>query len=48
MNRNYTELPNGYLETIQRGINGIRRFQGGLTSGSLSRGRSHSQAENGN
>ena len=37
MNRNYTELPNGYLETIQRGINGVRRFQGGLTSGSLSR-----------
>ncbi len=37
MNKNYTERPNGYLETIQRGINGVRRFQGGLTAGSLSR-----------
>lgn len=37
MDRNYTELPNGYLESINNGINGVRQFRGGITRGSLSR-----------
>lgn len=37
MNRNSSELPNGYMETIRRGIGGVRRFRGGMTSGTLSR-----------
>ena len=28
MNSNYNELPNGYQETIQKGIAGVRRFRG--------------------
>lgn len=36
---NYTELPNGYLETINNGINGVRKFRGGMTAGGLSRER---------
>lgn len=31
MKRNYTELPNGYLETINNGIRGVRSFHGGIT-----------------
>ncbi len=37
MSGNYTELPNGYLETINRGINGVRLFKGGITGGNLPR-----------
>ena len=37
MNRNYTELPNGYLETIQKGIAGVRRFSSGVSSGTGTR-----------
>ena len=38
MNRNYFEQPDGYRETIERGIAGVQRFRGGLTEGNLSRG----------
>ena len=37
MNRNYAEMPNGYLETIQRGIAGVRRFENGISRGTGSR-----------
>ena len=37
MKQNYNELPNGYLESIEKGINGVRRFRGGLSEGNLSR-----------
>lgn len=37
MNTNYSDLPNGYLETISNGIEGVRRFRRGVTAGSLSR-----------
>ena len=37
MNRNYFEQPDGYRETIERGIAGVQRFRGGLTEGNLSR-----------
>jgi len=37
MSGNYTELPNGYLETIHNGIAGVRSFRGGITAGLGSR-----------
>ena len=37
MNRNYTEMPNGYLETIQKGIAGVRRFSSGISRGNGTR-----------
>ena len=37
MNRNDTDLPNGYLETIQRGVYGVRQFRGGYSQGSGTR-----------
>ena len=37
MKQNYDELPNGYLETINKGIKAVRRFRGGMTAGNLSR-----------
>ena len=37
MKQNYSELPNGYLESIDRGIRAVRHFRGGLTEGKLSR-----------
>ena len=37
MKQNYDELPNGYLTSINKGINAVRRFRGGLTAGNLSR-----------
>ena len=37
MKQNYNELPNGYLESISRGINAVRQFRGGMTTGNLSR-----------
>jgi len=37
MNRNYFNQPDGYRETIERGIAGVQRFRGGLTEGKLSR-----------
>ena len=37
MKRNYFEQPDGYRETIARGIAGVRTFRGGLTEGKLAR-----------
>ena len=37
MNRNFDHQPDGYRETIERGVAGIRTFRGGLTEGTLSR-----------
>ena len=37
MKRNWSEQANGYLETISRGIQAVRRFRGGMTEGTLSR-----------
>ena len=37
MSTNYSEIPNGYLETIHNGIAGVRSFRGGITSGLGSR-----------
>ena len=37
MKQNYNELPNGYLESINRGIQAVRSFQGGMSRGKLSR-----------
>ena len=37
MKQNYSELPNGYLESINKGINAVRNFRGGMTEGRLSR-----------
>lgn len=37
MNRNNTEMPNGYLETIQKGIAGVRRFSSGISRGTGTR-----------
>ncbi len=37
MKQNYNELPNGYLESISRGIHAVRQFRGGMTMGNLSR-----------
>ena len=37
MKRNCSEPANGYLETISRGIQAVRRFRGGMTEGKLSR-----------
>lgn len=37
MNRNFFKQPDGYRETIERGIAGVQRFRGGLTEGNLSR-----------
>ena len=33
MKQNYSEMPNGYLETIQKGIAGVRRFSSGVSRG---------------
>ncbi len=37
MKQNYSELPNGYLETIQNGIAGVRTFRSGITCGTGTR-----------
>ena len=37
MKQKYSKLPNGYLESIDRGIRAVRHFRGGLTEGILSR-----------
>ena len=37
MKRNYFKQPDGYRETIKRGIAGVQAFRGGLTEGTLSR-----------
>lgn len=36
MNRNYLKQPDGYRETIQSGIEGVRKFRGGLCKGNYS------------
>ena len=33
MNQNYNEMPNGYLESINRGIRTVREFSGKMTRG---------------
>ena len=33
MNRNCADLTNGYIETIQRGIDGVRNFSDGISRG---------------
>ena len=33
MSRNYDKRPNGYLETIQQGLDGVRSFRDGLSLG---------------
>lgn len=33
MSQNYFYLPNGYTETIEKGIAGVRRMNGGLSKG---------------
>lgn len=33
MNWNYTEIPDGYRETIRQGIDGVRRFRSGIAKG---------------
>ncbi|MBQ6569816.1 MAG: hypothetical protein IJL87_06130, partial [Clostridia bacterium] len=37
MNKNYTEMPNGYLETIQKGVAGAQRFSSGISRGTGTR-----------
>ncbi len=37
MNRNYFKQPDGYRETIELGIAGVRSFRGGITEGKLYR-----------
>ena len=37
MKQNYDNLSNGYLESIHKGVNAVRRFRGGMTSGNLPR-----------
>ena len=37
VNRNYAEMPNGYLEAIQKGITGVRRFRPGVSRGTGTR-----------
>ena len=37
MKRNYFKQPDGYRETIKRGIAGVQAFRGGLTEGTLPR-----------
>ena len=37
MNRNYFKQPDGYRETIERGIAGVQSFRGGITEGKNSR-----------
>ena len=37
MNRNYFKQPDGYRETIERGIAGVQTFRGGLSEGTLPR-----------
>ncbi len=37
MSGSYSDLPNGYLETIRKGLEGARRFRGGMTAGTLPR-----------
>ena len=37
MKQSFSELPNGYLETIERGIAAVRTFRGGITGGTGTR-----------
>ncbi len=37
MNGNYNDLPNGYLESIRLGLDGVRRFRDGLSCGAGTR-----------
>ena len=37
MKQNYSEIPNGYLESINRGIRAVRTFRGGMSTGLLPR-----------
>ena len=46
MKQNYNELPNGYLESINRGILAVRSFQGGMSRGKLSRAEAIAKLKN--
>ena len=46
MKQNYNELPNGYLESINRGIRAIRSFQGGMSRGKFSRAEAIAKLKN--
>ena len=37
MSRNYADGPNGYEETLQKGLDGVRRFRDGLSRGTVTR-----------
>ncbi|MBQ8128750.1 MAG: hypothetical protein IJ175_00705 [Clostridia bacterium] len=37
MSRNYTDGPNGYEETLRKGLDGVRRFRDGLSRGTGTR-----------
>ena len=37
MKQNYSELPNRYLESVNRGIRAVRGFSDGMSRGKLSR-----------
>ncbi len=37
MKQSYTDMPNGYLETIQKGIDGLRAFRTGISGGTGTR-----------
>lgn len=43
---NYADLPNGYLETINKGIEYVRRLRGSMTSGIGSRGEAAARLKN--
>lgn len=46
MKKNYDNLPNGYLKTIEKGIRQVRSFRGGLSEGTLSRNESIERLKN--
>ena len=46
MKQNYNELPNGYLESINRGIQAVRSFRGGMSRGKLSREKAIAKLKN--
>ena len=46
MKQNYNELPNGYLESINRGIQAVRNFRGGMSRGKFSRAEAIAKLKN--
>ena len=47
MSMNYYDQPDGYRETIERGLAGVRTFRGGLSEGKLSREEAISKLKSG-